>query len=70
MAQGTTSRERIICNHCDLPYYGDKSGCPYCETAGLARGAADQPSAETASGTSPETERESLLGRLKQALGM
>lgn len=69
MAQGTASQERIVCSRCDLPYYGDKSGCPYCETAGVAH-ATDEPSAETTSGTSPETERESLLGRLKQALGM
>lgn len=70
MAQGTASQERIVCSRCDLPYYGDKSGCPYCEEAGLADGAADEPSAQTTSSTSPETERESLLGRLKRTLGM
>ncbi|QLD85323.1 hypothetical protein HWV23_06140 [Natronomonas halophila] len=69
MAQRTASRERVVCSQCDLPYYGDKSGCPYCQEAGLARGAADEPTAEATSGTS-DTDRESLLGRLKRTLGM
>jgi hypothetical protein len=70
MGQTTASRERIVCSHCDLPYYGDKSGCPYCEEAGLERGAAEEPTAETTTATSRNTEQESLLGRLKRTLGM
>ncbi|MFT4883009.1 MAG: hypothetical protein ACI8U4_000507 [Natronomonas sp.] len=70
MAQATASRERIVCGHCDLPYYSDKSGCPYCEEAGLVRGTADEPTAGSTAGTSRDTDQESLLGRLKRALGM
>lgn len=74
MAQGTVSRERIVCENCELPHYGDRAGCPYCETAGV--GTADPSSggreatAESTSGGTDGTERESLLGRLKRSLGM
>lgn len=76
MAQRTASRERVVCDHCDLPYYTDRTGCPYCEMAGLGSGSADKSDvveearADTPSSASGDSEREGLLGRLKQALGI
>lgn len=74
-------RERTVCESCELPYYADGEGCPYC---GGAVAAGDQDagregdeesgivfgSAENASAGGDGDGSDGLVGRLKRTLGL
>lgn len=72
MASGTASRERVVCNQCSLPHYGDLMACPYCETP-RGDGTEGSPAPETATeepSGSDGPQRQGLFARVKNALGM
>lgn len=77
-------RERTVCESCELPYYADGEGCPYCEGSVATdvrdpkRNRDDEPGFvfestepdENASAGGDGDDSDGLVGRLKRTLGL
>jgi hypothetical protein len=76
------ARERTVCETCELPYYADGEGCPYCaRTTGVEAVTSEEPDEDSGfvfgspdAGETTETGgddgSDGLVGRLKRALGL